>query len=65
MVLILGECKEYISEVSTTYFTQVSEVDRIQDVKWSLMHHWREQLCANYYFKVVLYIEFQPLQGKM
>ena len=43
------------------YFVQIPEVDKIQDVKWSLIHHWREHICANYHLKVVLCIEFQPL----
>ena len=45
------------------YFVHITEVDRIQDGKWSLMHHWGEHTCANYHFKVVLCIEFNPLQS--
>ena len=27
------------------------------------MHHWREHICANFHFKVILCIEFYPLQS--
>jgi hypothetical protein len=45
------------------YFVQIPEVDEIQDAKWSLVHHWREHICANFHFRVIVCIEFHPLQS--